>query len=74
MKKAKTDFVKIKSNCPSTKSVTVAKESKKKASEQIVVINKKIEDAKNLKAKTTNRNETANITITIRNLRRERKT
>lgn len=73
MKKAKNDFVKIKGKCPSTKSVTVARESKKKAAESIVTINKKIEEAKNLKAKSGNKVESSNLTLTIRNLRKERK-
>ena len=74
LKKAKSDFTRIKSKCPSTKSVATAKESKKKATDQIVVINKKIDDARAAQAKTTNKNETSNLTATIKNLKRERNT
>lgn len=72
LKKAKNDFTRIKGKCPSTKSVTTAKDCKKKASEQIVSINKKIAEAKASKKKTGDKTEAANLTVTIKNLRKER--
>jgi len=74
MKKAKADFARIKAKCPSTKSVTVAKESKKKASESLVTINKKIQEAKNAKASSSSKSESSTLSATIRGLRKERKT
>ena len=73
LKRSQNDFTKIKGKCPSTKSVTTARDTKKKASEQIVAINKKIQEAKTERSKTADKTKSANYTLTIKNLRRERK-
>lgn len=46
LKQAKSDFTKIRSKCPSSKSIVEAKKTEKKEAKKVIEIDKKLAEAK----------------------------
>lgn len=74
LKQAKSDFTKIRSKCPSAKSIVAAKETEKKEAKKVVEIDKKLAEAREAKAKASKKEDIAKETEKIRKLRDEKKT
>ena len=74
LKQAKSDFAKIRSKCPSAKSIVAAKETEKKEAKKVIDIDKKLAEAREAKAKATKKEDIAKETANIRKLREEKKT
>lgn len=74
LKQAKSDFAKIRSKCPSAKSIVTAKETEKKEAKKVIEIDKKLAEAREAKAKATKKEDIAKEAATIKKLREEKKT
>jgi len=74
LKQAKSDFAKIRSKCPSAKSIVAAKASEKKEAKKVIEIDKKLAEAREAKSKATKKDDIAKETATIAKLKQEKKT
>lgn len=69
LKQAKSDFAKIRSKCPSAKSIVEAKKTEKTEAKKVIEIDKKLAEAREAKAKATKKDDVAKETETITKLR-----
>ena len=74
LKQAKSDFAKIRSKCPSAKSIVAAKATEKKEAKKVVEIDKKLAEAKEAKAKASKKEDIAKEQAAINKLKGEKKT
>lgn len=73
LKQAKSDFTKIRTKCPSAKSIVEAKKTEKKEAKKVIEIDKKLAEAREAKAKATKKDDIAKETASINKLKQEKK-